>query len=556
MNRNENYAVAGLLARHQRVLVHAMSRHRKSSLVPVMLAGFSLVILLASANAETTPDLETYDISISRGLLEFSRGRYEKAEPLLRAALDAKPGDSEAGYYLGQTLLRLKKYEAAEEMFRQLLEGEPASGRAWLGLGVAQYNRGQYADALASLTAAEKASPNEPLVHYYLGLIYHGLEAFEKSPERFHRAMTLSPDLAPSAQYYSGVAYYRRGIYDKAQVEFEAVIATQPESELSTSAKEFLSKTPAAPSKGLQRWNASFTLSSEWDSNVVVIPNGTSPPGGATGISQQSDYRMVLYAHGDLRPIQNETWTAGLASGVYQSFHRTLSGFDVLDFSPTAYVQHQFGPLQTSAQYIFSYTDVGREPYLVAQGAQSYFTLAEGGRAFTQVQLRYQYKDFKDDRFPTNSGRDGINWLAGVTQYLLFSESKGRARVGFIYDTDRTGGGSPSLAPPPGGTNASDWSYNGYRVSTGLDLPSIIWTLNLGLAVDYYWVNYLNPNSFSSDGLTPRRDRIIGLTGALSRTLTQHFSLAFQYSYTREQSNIPAFDYNRSVYSLSLTGRF
>lgn len=520
------------------------------------LAAFSLVAFLTSVNAEPPVNLETYEISLSRGLHEFSRGRYEKAEPLLRTALDAKPGDSEAGYYLGQTLLHLKKYEAAEGLFRQVLESEPSSGRAWLGLGIVQYNRGQYADALASLATAEKVSPTEPLVHYYKGLVYHELEEFEKATESFHRAMALSPDLAPSAQYYSGVAYYRRGIYDQAQAEFEAVIATQPESEFARSAKEYLADARAAPSKGPKRWNATIAVSSEWDSNVVVVPNGTSPPGGATGISQQSDYRMVLYAHGDLRPIQTGTWTAGVASGVYQSFHRTLSGFDVLDVSPTAYVQHQLGPLQSSIQYIFSYTDVGREPYLVAHTAQPYFTLAEGGRAFTQVQLRYQYKDFKDDRFPTNSGRDGINWLAGVTQFLYLMEDKARMRAGFIYDADRTGGGSPSVAPPPGGTNASDWSYNGYRVSTGLELPSIIWKLSSSLAFEYYWVNYLNPNSFSSDGLTPRRDRIIGLTGVLSRALTEHFSLAFQYSYTREQSNIPAFDYNRSVYSLSLTGRF
>ena len=212
MDRNEEHYAAGSLTEHLHVLVQAVSHRANSSLLPLWLAGLSLFTFLASADAGPREDLETYDINISRGLLEFGRGHYEKAETLLRAALDAKPGDSEAGYYLGQTLLRLNKYEAAEEIFRQLLEGEPASGRAWLGLGIVQYTRGQYADAVASLTAAEKASPDEPLVHYYLGLIYHDLEEFEKSPERFHRAMALSPDLAPSAQYYSGVAYYRRGL--------------------------------------------------------------------------------------------------------------------------------------------------------------------------------------------------------------------------------------------------------------------------------------------------------------------------------------------------------
>ena len=53
---------------------------------------------------------------------------------------------------------------------------------------------------------------------------FHELGEFEKSPGRFIKAMTLSPDLAPIAQYYSGVAFFRRGILDEARTAFEAAI--------------------------------------------------------------------------------------------------------------------------------------------------------------------------------------------------------------------------------------------------------------------------------------------------------------------------------------------
>ncbi|TLY18323.1 MAG: tetratricopeptide repeat protein [Nitrospirae bacterium] len=125
---------------------------------------------------------------------------------MFERALKAKPGDLNASDYLGQTLLRLKKYETAETIFQQLVDANPQSGRALLGLGIAQSNLGKYNDALTSLSAAEKASPHDPLVYYYQGLVYHQLRAFDQSPALFSRAMALSPDLTPSARYYTGVA--------------------------------------------------------------------------------------------------------------------------------------------------------------------------------------------------------------------------------------------------------------------------------------------------------------------------------------------------------------
>ena len=79
---------------------------------------------------------------------------------------------------------------------------------------------------------------------------------------------------------------------------------------------------------------------------------------------------------------------------------------------------------------------------------QPIITIAESNRLFTQIQVRYQNKNFQDDRFIGNSFRDGTNWLAGVTQYVYFADGAGHVRMGYTFDTDRTGGGSPSSAIP------------------------------------------------------------------------------------------------------------
>ena len=508
-----------------------------------------------AAPSDPDEDVETYELKFSRGLVEFGQGHYEAAEIYFELALDGKPGDPEASYYLGQSLLRQGKLDDAEDVFRDMVDADPESGKAWLGIGMVQYSRKEYREALTSLGAAEKIMPSDALVYYFQGLAYHELQEFDSSPGRFLRAMTLSPDLAPTAQYYSGVAYFKRGVMDEAKTAFESAIAAQGDSEQIRVARELLAQTVTRLPEGPRQWSLSANFAGEYDTNVVVLPSGTQPPGGSTGISRQKDYRTVMSANAEYRALQTDRWTVGASMGMYQSFHRTLSGFDVEDFNPTFFVQHQFGPLRATAAYLYNYTLVGRSPYLIANTALTSFALTETNWAFAQVQFRYQNKDFQDGRFLLNSARDGKNWLAGITQYFLFAENQGRFRFGYTYDLDNTGGGSPDVAAEPGTAENADWDYVGHRISTGLELPPI-YTLDIDLAFDFYRQDYANPNTLSPNGLIKRRDNIYAFTGSVGRDINQYLSAAVQYSYTRDENNIQAFDYNRSIFSIIFSGVF
>ncbi|TLY18324.1 MAG: hypothetical protein E6K69_00470 [Nitrospirae bacterium] len=210
--------------------------------------------------------------------------------------------------------------------------------------------------------------------------------------------------------------------------------------------------------------------------------------------------------------------------------------------------------MQARFQYVFDYVKVGRSPYLISHAIQPIFTIAEGSNKFTQFQFRYQNKDFQDGRFLFNSVRDGKNWLAGVTQYVYFANGTGHLRAGYIYDTDRTGGGSPAVAVLGNQTNA-DWAYKAHRISAGLGLPPLL-TIKPNLAFDYYRQQYDNPNAFAATDTTRRRDNIFFFTATLNRDMTETLSVALEYNYTRDQSNVSVFDYNRSIFSLTLNGRF
>jgi tetratricopeptide (TPR) repeat protein len=530
------------------------------SMPVVWLASACLLFCASTAFPQTPLDPQAYDLNIAKGLIRFSSGQYSEAEKLFQAALDANPGDSRASFYLGQTLIRLKRPEAAQEIFQKLLFKSQDDGRAWLGLGMAQYNRGQYTEALASLDNAEKYLPSDPLVFYYQGLVYHQKGAFDLSPGRFLRARTLSEDLAAPSHYYSGIAYFQRGLVEESREEFNAVLQTgEPESDLVKSSRSFLEQAGGVETAGPKRWDVSMTVMEQFDNNVVLLPIGTSPPGGTSGISKKQDFRTATFARAEYRPLQTETWLGGGSYAFYQSFHRSLSGFDVEDHTPAVFLQRQFGLFQARAQYSFDYITVGRLPFLMSHTIQPLFTFSEGYHAFTQVQFRYQGKDFQDDRFHGNSFRDGKNWLGGITQYVLFADNTGNFRMGYAFDTDRTGGGSPSVAILGNQTNA-DWAYSGHRFSAGVGLPAVL-TYKIDVDFNYYHTIYANPSSFA-EGLAgelstlKRRDHIYSLTTTVGRDFTEHISASFQYAYTRDESNLTSFNYNRSVYSLMITGRF
>ncbi len=535
------------------LMTDRMSLGQRAGALRSILAAAFVVLILPSAYAQTPPSTETYDLSISKGLIEFGKGHYEEAVQQFERALEAQPDDVDARDYLGQALLRLKKHEEALKIFRQLVEADPSSGKALLGLGIAQTSLGRYEEALNSLKAAESVLPDNPLVYYYQGLVYHQLKAFNQTPALFSRAMALSPDLTPSARYYTGVAHYQLGLLEEAQKEFQEAIASgEPESELARSAREFL-EYKGVPPKEPRKWDLSLSMSGQYDTNVVLLPIGTQPS-PEIGISRKDDFRTTFYARGEYRPLQTKDWTAGATYGFYQSFQQNLSVFNVEDHSPSLFVMRQIGAVQARFQYVFDYVKVGQSPYLIAHAVQPIVTIAEGGDKLTQFQFRYQNKDFQHGRFAGNSARDGKNWLAGVTQYVFFAEGTGHYRVGYTYDTDRTGGGSPSMATPGDQTNA-DWAYKAHRISAAVALPPMF-TIRPSVAIDYYRQEYDNPNSFSTTGTTRRRDNILFFTGTLGRDLTDSIFIALEYNYTRDQSNISVFDYARSIYSLTLSGRF
>ena len=94
----------------------------------------------------------------------------------------------------------------------------------FLNKGISLIELQQYNNALKDLLEAEKYNPNDPKIHYYLGMVYHTKGMKEKAMAEFHQAISLQEDYS-EAHNYLGTLYSKDGLWDKAIAEFDKALA-------------------------------------------------------------------------------------------------------------------------------------------------------------------------------------------------------------------------------------------------------------------------------------------------------------------------------------------
>lgn len=97
-------------------------------------------------------------------------------------------------------------------------------GELFLNKGISLIEMKQFNNAAKELLQAEKYSPNNSKIHYYLGIVYDGKGMREKAAEEFKKAISLQEDYS-EAHNYLGVLYLDMEKWDEAIKEFDKALA-------------------------------------------------------------------------------------------------------------------------------------------------------------------------------------------------------------------------------------------------------------------------------------------------------------------------------------------
>ena len=134
---------------------------------------------------------------------------YERAENFVAAAGEYQRAahmepSEEHIFDWGNDLLQLHAYDEATQVFTAGLERHPKSARLHVGIGIAQYSRGQYEDAAKSFCQAADLAPSDPRPYQFLGEMYGVAPAMaDEITKRLAGFAKASPRNAQAQFYYA-----------------------------------------------------------------------------------------------------------------------------------------------------------------------------------------------------------------------------------------------------------------------------------------------------------------------------------------------------------------
>lgn len=285
-------------------------------------------------------------------------------------------------------------------------------------------------------------------------------------------------------------------------------------------------------------WSFSVAVGTQYDSNVVLNPDGNPLP---QGISRKADWREVADINAGYNIIKNEKfqWTVGY--NIYQSFQNALSDFNVTSqrvdttglVSATPY-------LKVGLKYYFEYVLIGGDNFNQAHSVAPAVVVSPWKRFPTVIEYRYKDNDYRDtDNFGGNSDRSGKNKMVGLTQHIPMLPTL-KTYLGFSQDEDDT-----------------QRSYLNYRGRKGkaeihYDLPQ---NILMTVKAEIYKRDYKGTDP---DLGKKRKDKLVAVDLVLSRKVFKKLGITMNlgYFYSRNSSNSDAFDFKRSVTSLFLNRSF
>ncbi|PYQ21247.1 MAG: hypothetical protein DMF79_08615, partial [Acidobacteria bacterium] len=117
------------------------------------------------------PRRDTADMRKLLGDAEEAAGHLLEAAEQFQKAAHMDPTEEHL-FDWGNNLLRLRAFEPASRVFVEAVKRYPRSARLAVGLGISEYSRGQYDDAVRSFCDAADLDPGDPRPYVFLGEMY------------------------------------------------------------------------------------------------------------------------------------------------------------------------------------------------------------------------------------------------------------------------------------------------------------------------------------------------------------------------------------------------
>jgi len=402
----------------------------------------------------------------------------------------------------------------------------------YIAQGIQKLNEGKYKEALDLLLKALKEAPDNREAKFYTGVAYSRLGKYREA-ERLLLEVLGRDKTSPEVNFELGRLQYAMGNCQGTE-RYMKQFMTYSDDEAMKSYAGSLIKECYESERGEEekpyRVNVSGGL--QYDSNVVLEP--TNP---IITADKKRDGRAVFLVSAGARLYENSLLEFTADYNFYQSLHFELNNYNVHyhKISPTVKfnIHDRITPM---GGYALEYILFGGDTYGAIHTYFANLRIEETRIASTEV--IYEYRDTKywdTEVFETNSIRTGYKRTFGIKQNYRMDRIK--CQILYYYNDKRA--------------ERRYWSYTGNKVGVRGSYK-VTEPLRVSGSVEFEKRKHRgsNPNTASSD---KRVDRMQKYTLRLTYMINKQMAVTVSESYTRNDSNLREFDYERNIIGLILT---
>jgi tetratricopeptide (TPR) repeat protein len=508
--------------------MESMKREKWSCFLVV----FLLSMFMGIAHAQET-QLAGKDL-LEKGIAEYKAENFEEALVTFTEARAKKNDSSVAAFYLGLTYKQVGDYKNAAKNFKDAVTLTPTVKDAHTELIEVLYNMNETKEAREWLEKAEKQGINPPYLAFLKGLIYLKENNNKEAVIAFKKAKELDIKLAQPADFQIAIAYAKDRRLKDARNSLKAVTAIDPTSEIATFAKEYesaLTKTLDA----YKKWHFMVGAAYQYDDNVVAKPS-TSIPG--VEISNEADDSVIGTLKIEYAPLPDGPWFFNGQYNLYSNNHFSKYTHDIMSHTLTLMPGYNLEKGAITLPVSYNYVLLNEQQYVGLITIKPTFNLMLTSSSIAQISVGYGKRDMLKPALMADEKRDGDIYSASVAYILPFSQGRGMASLKYEYTKEDTQG--------------VNWDSKTDRVNLGILVP-LTYSLKLTLSGDAL-VNKFD-TVHTVFGVT-REDKIYSGAVGVTYEMVKGLNLNLQYSYTRSDSNIAVYDYDRNVYMAGLEYNF
>lgn len=492
---------------------------------------------------------------LKEGIDQYKAENYEEAAEILENARRQNPKSPMAAFFLGLTYKQLFEYQKAADQFRNSLSLEPKIKEALVELIEVLYRmktEKSLKEAKSWIAVAEREGIFPAKIAFLEGLILQQEGKNQEAVRSFERSITLDPSFRQSAEIQIAMCYMRERELAKAKERLQTAIQIDPATDLAGFARRYQDLVERRME--LERpLRVTLGLYPQYDDNVVLDPKVADVVVGPTDESSgllRTSFRL------DYVPIFRGPWLFNAQYAFLGSFYEEKEirdNYNSMINSVSVSPGYNFGRFSLNLPVAYNHVMVAEdghnERYLETVNTGPLLRTVVGNNHMLEFYAAYNQENYDRTPLSPEEDRDSEGFQGYVSWYWTYKEG-GFANFKYDYkDFDAEG---------------DNYDRQVHRMSLNIIHP-IVDKVSLQLSGQVSLEPYDHIHSVTKipaprpgvpKTYVAREDDIYQTTAGLTWEFYKNTDLVLQWSYTKSDSNIDLFSYDRNLYTCGIEYRF